>query len=299
MKKIKVCVVVGPTASGKSDFAVEIAKKYNGEIISGDSMQIYKEMNIGTAKPSLKQMQGIRHHLIGMVSVTENFSVARFVDLAQKCVNEITCRGKLPIICGGTGLYIDSLINGLDFSENEVDLDLRKSLKDRVIKEGIAKIYDELKEIDPEYAALVHPNNEKKVIRALEFYMTSGITMSEQKRISQQSGPRYDANMIGLTYKDRQILYQRINNRVDDMMKNGLLDEARNLYKLKLSDTARGAIGYKEMFEYFDKKCDLEDAIENIKRASRRYAKRQLTWFNRNKKIKWIYKDECSLEDLV
>ncbi len=299
MAKPKICVIVGPTASGKSDFAVEFAKKNNGEVISADSMQIYKEMNVGTAKPTKEQMQNIQHHLIGIVSVSENFNVAEFVDLANECISKITEKGKLPIVCGGTGLYVDSLLNGIDFSKNEVDFDLRRSLQKMVNQGKVSKLYDELKEIDPEYAARVHPNNEKRVIRAIEFYKTNGITMTEQKRLSLLKEPKYDANIIGITYKNRDILYDRINKRVDLMMKKGLLDEARKLYKMQLSDTAKGAIGYKELFEYFDGKCTLEESVENIKRSSRRYAKRQLTWFRKNDKINWIYKDECSLGDLM
>ncbi len=299
MAKPKICVIVGPTASGKSDFAVEFAKKNNGEVISADSMQIYKEMNVGTAKPTKEQMQNIQHHLIGIVSVSENFSVAEFVDLANECISKITEKGKLPIVCGGTGLYVDSLLNGIDFSKNEVDFDLRRSLQKMVNQGKVSKLYDELKEIDPGYAARVHPNNEKRVIRAIEFYKTNGITMTEQKRLSLLKEPKYDANIIGITYKNRDILYDRINKRVDLMMKKGLLDEARKLYKMQLSDTAKGAIGYKELFEYFDGKCTLEESVENIKRSSRRYAKRQLTWFRKNDKINWIYKDECSLGDLM
>lgn len=299
MAKPKICVIVGPTASGKSDFAVEFAKKNNGEVISADSMQIYKEMNVGTAKPTKEQMQNIQHHLIGIVSVSENFSVAEFVDLANECISKITEKGKLPIVCGGTGLYVDSLLNGIDFSKNEVDFDLRRSLQKMVNQGKVSKLYDELKEIDPGYAARVHPNNEKRVIRAIEFYKTNGITMTEQKRLSLLKEPKYDANIIGITYKNRDILYDRINKRVDLMMKKGLLDEARKLYKMQLSNTAKGAIGYKELFEYFDGKCTLEESVENIKRSSRRYAKRQLTWFRKNDKINWIYKDECSLGDLM
>lgn len=299
MAKPKICVVVGPTAAGKSDFAVEFAKKNNGEVISADSMQIYKEMNVGTAKPTKEQMQNIQHHLIGIVSVSENFNVAEFVDLANECISKITEKGKLPIVCGGTGLYVDSLLNGIDFSKNEVDFDLRRSLQKMVNQGKVSKLYDELKEIDPEYAARVHPNNEKRVIRAIEFYKTNGITMTEQKRLSLLKEPKYDANIIGITYKNRDILYDRINKRVDLMMKKGLLDEARKLYKMQLSNTAKGAIGYKELFEYFDGKCTLEESVENIKRSSRRYAKRQLTWFRKNDKINWIYKDECSLGDLM
>ena len=299
MAKPKICVVVGPTAAGKSDFAVEFAKKNNGEVISADSMQIYKEMNVGTAKPTKEQMQNIQHHLIGIVSVSENFNVAEFVDLANECISKITEKGKLPIVCGGTGLYVDSLLNGIDFSKNEVDFDLRRSLQKMVNQGKVSKLYDELKEIDPGYAARVHPNNEKRVIRAIEFYKTNGITMTEQKRLSLLKEPKYDANIIGITYKNRDILYDRINKRVDLMMKKGLLDEARKLYKMQLSNTAKGAIGYKELFEYFDGKCTLEESVENIKRSSRRYAKRQLTWFRKNDKINWIYKDECSLGDLM
>lgn len=294
MKK-DIYAVVGPTASGKSDFAIMLAKKIDGEIISVDSMQIYKEMNIGTAKLSKEEMQGVVHHMIDIISVKENFSVAQFVSMVEKVIYDIYDRGKIPILCGGTGLYVDSVLKGVNFSEQGVDQKLRSSLFDRVKEVGKETLWRELFELDPDYAKSIHPNNIKRVIRALEFCRSSGRTMTEQKKLTEQLKKKYDATIYGLTYANREILYDRINQRVDLMMQRGLLQEAKSLYDMDLSSTAKGAIGYKELFEYFDGKCTLDDAVDNIKSASRKYAKRQLTWFRKNKNIIWIYKDKDEL----
>lgn len=294
MKK-EIYAVVGPTASGKSNFAIMLAKKIGGEIISADSMQIYKEMNIGTAKISKKEMQNIAHHMIDIISVTENFSVAQFVNMAKKIILDIYDRGKIPIICGGTGLYVDSVLKNFSFSEQDVDQKLRDSLLDRMNKFGTEELWKELFELDPDYAKYIHPNNIKRVIRALEFCTLSGRTMTEQKKLTEQLDQRYDTTIYGLTYASRETLYDRINQRVDLMMERGLLQEAKSIYEMDLSSTAKVAIGYKELFEYFEGKCTLDDAVDNIKNLSRKYAKRQLTWFRRNKNIIWIYRDKDEL----
>lgn len=294
MKK-EIYAVVGPTASGKSDFAIMLAKKIGGEIISADSMQIYKEMNIGTAKLSNEEMQGVSHHMIDIISVTEDFSVAQFVNVVEKIILDIYDRGHIPILCGGTGLYVDSVLKSVNFSGQDVDQKLRDSLVARVKKVGKDELWQELFDLDPEYAKSIHPNNVKRVIRALEFCRSSGRTMTAQKKWTEQLEQKYDATIYGLTYANRETLYDRINKRVDLMMQRGLLQEAKSIYKMDLSSTARCAIGYKELFEYLDGKCTLDEAIGNIKSASRKYAKRQLTWFRRNKNIIWIYKDKDEL----
>ncbi|TQI65848.1 tRNA (adenosine(37)-N6)-dimethylallyltransferase MiaA [Clostridium sp. KNHs216] len=291
-EKIPVAAVVGPTASGKSRLAVELALSRNGEVISADSMQIYKGMNIGTAKPTAEEMRGVPHHLIDFAPLSQPFSVADYVSLASDCISEVYARGRLPVIAGGTGLYIRSLLQNIRFTENDKDEALRKDLAEKAEKLGVQTLIDELRSFDPASAQRIHPNNLGRVIRAIEIYRTTGVTMTEQLELSRQMPSPYDACIIGLDFQDRQKLYDRINLRVDRMMQEGLLAEAEEILNRPGAQTAMQAIGYKELLPYFRSECSLDEAVESIKRESRRYAKRQLTWFRRDENIHWIMVDE-------
>ncbi len=293
MKKIPIIAVVGPTASGKTSLAVEICCRLNGEVVSADSMQIYREMDIATAKPTPDEMKGIPHHLIDFLDMGCGFSVADYVSAAHGVIRDISDRGKLPVICGGTGLYVDSLIENIRFEKTVSNTPLREELKELARNKGGAYLLDMLKEADPETASRLHENNLNRIIRALEVYKTTGETMSEQIKNSRSEESPYDACIIGLDYKDRQVLYERIGKRVDIMIQSGLLEEAERILAVPSLKTARQAIGYKELAPYFDGSTQLEECILNLKQATRRYAKRQLTWFRRNKSIIWLYPDEA------
>ncbi len=288
MEKTPVIAVVGPTASGKTSLAVEIAKRYNGEVVSADSMQIYKGMDIATAKPTAEEMQGIRHHLIDFVSPYEKYSVARYIEDATKAVEEIRSRAKLPVLCGGTGLYAESFLNNIRFEEEPDNEQMRTQLTARLENEGAAKLLEELRKIDPEAAAGLHQNNAGRIIRALEVYYLTGETATQRRLRSVAEPSRYDVFWIALSFPDREYLYDRINQRVDIMLENGLEEEARDFLKNKQADTAAQAIGYKELSGWFDGRICREEAIENLKRETRRYAKRQITWFKRNNNIHYI-----------
>lgn len=291
--KTKLLVIVGPTASGKTGLSIEIAKAYDGEIISADSMQIYRGMNIATAKPLDDEMQGVKHHLIDFLDTDEVYSVGRFVEDAQKVIEDISGRGKLPIVCGGTGLYIDSLINGISFMENSSDSGLRAELTELAEKKGVDYLLKMLLEFDPySYMRLYEEKNVKRIVRAIEFYKTTGKTITEQNENSRSDEPQYDNVIIGLTAKDRNYIYDRINKRVDMMVKNGLVDEAKLVLDSQLSDTSSKAIGYKQLLPYFNGEASLEECIDKIKTETRHYAKRQMTWFRRNESIIWINIDE-------
>ena len=292
-KKIPLIAVVGPTASGKSRLAVELALFKNGEIVSADSMQIYKGMTIGTAKPTKSEMRGITHHLIDFIDLSQPFSVADYVTHAKACIEDIYARGKLPIIAGGTGLYVRSLLNNIQFSDSDKNEGLRRELADRVTKEGVQSLIDELNQFDPQSASRIHPNNVGRVIRAIEIYRTTGVTMTQQIEKSCSLPSPYDACIIGLDFADRQLLYDRINSRVYDMLHDGLVEEAREVLLQPNSKTALQAIGYKELLPYFQNKITLQQAIENIKQETRHYAKRQLTWFHRDEFVHWIMVDTC------
>ena len=292
-KKIKVLCISGPTASGKTSLSVALAKELSAEIISADSMQIYKGMDIATAKPSLEERQGIPHHLMDYVNPDELYSVARYVQDATIAAKDINSRGNLPIIVGGTGLYTDSLINGIEFSEGEVDLKLRTALQSRLQNEGIDSLLDVLESVDPESANKMRiERNPKRIIRALEIFYTTGITMTEQNKRSKEKGSEFDAVKIALNFRDRELLYQRINRRVDIMVEMGLVEECKNFLENYEGITSKQAIGYKELRPYFDDEKTLEDCIETLKQSTRRYAKRQLTWFNRDPEIQWFYVDD-------
>ena len=292
MDKKKIVAVVGPTASGKTSLAVELAKKFNGEVVSADSMQIYKGMDISSAKPTEDEMQGIKHHLISVKENDERYSVADFVSDAKRICMDIVSQNKLPIICGGTGLYIDSFVNNIEFIDEGFSDEIRQKLFSRLDNEGADALYNELSAIDSRYADTINKNNIKRVIRALEIYYSTGNTMTRQKELSKKNKPEFDAFYIGINFRDRNTLYERINNRVDRMIVDGLVDEAREFLLLNDVKTAGQAIGIKELKPYFECKISLEEAVEKIKQETRRYAKRQLTWFKRNDAVHWIYADE-------
>ena len=293
MEKTKIICVVGATASGKTDLAVKLAKAVDGEIISADSMQVYKNMPIATAVATKEEQDGVVHHLVEFLDADQTFSVADFVERAKVLIDEITARGRVPIVAGGTGLFVDSLVKNISFSEVGSNAEIRNELAEKSNEE----LYERLLKLDPNAAEDIHPNNRKRVIRALELCM-SGTSKTEQNENSMLIDSPYDALYIGIGYKDRQKLYDRINKRVDLMLEAGLENEARQMLG-KQGLTARQAIGHKELQPYIDGKITLDEAIENLKRETRRYAKRQLTWFRRNENINWLYADEMSMDELV
>ncbi len=297
MNKPLVAVVVGPTASGKTSLGIEIAKRLGGEIVSADSMQIYKNMDIATAKPTPDELAQAKHHLIGFLDPGEDFSVAKYKELATQAIDDILSRGKLPVIVGGTGLYIDTVINNTEFLDYEKS-DIRAKLEKRAENEGIEVLFNELQDIDPETAKRLHINDSKRIIRALEVYHSVGKTITQQCEMSHLNESKYRFCVIGLTAENRQFLYDRINLRVDLMMEEGLVEEAVQFFALKLGSTAKQAIGYKELRPYLDGFVSLEEATEKLKMETRRYAKRQLTWFRRNKNINWLSIDTMEKESL-
>ncbi len=298
--KIKLITVVGPTASGKTRLGVELAKRYGGEVISADSMQIYKGMQIATAKPAVEEMQGIPHHLMDFLEPNQTYSVAMFVDDAKKCIEDIFSRGKIPVIVGGTGLYVDSLLNNISFHESQRDTGLSEKLRELYYTEGVDYLLDMLRKFDGESAErLETEKNPKRIIRAIEFYKTTGITITEQNKNSKSEESPYKAIKLGLNFEDRQKLYDRINKRVDLMVEAGLVSEAKRVFNSELSFTSVKAIGYKELFPYLKGELPLEECIEKLKQETRRYAKRQITWFKRDKEINWLYPDKAdSFEQL-
>lgn len=298
-EKIPVAAVVGPTASGKSRLAAELALRLGGEVISADSMQIYEGMDIGTAKPTAAEMRGVPHHLIGTVPLTHPFSVADYVAEAAKVIAQIRARGSLPVLTGGTGLYVRSLLQNIAFTESDRDGALRAALGEKAAREGAQALVEELARFDPESARRIHPNNIPRVIRAIEIYRTTGVTMTEQLRRSREAPSPYRSCVIGLDFQDRQTLYDRINRRVDEMMENGLLAEAEKIFRQEGARTAAQAIGYKELFPYLRGEITLSEAVEKIKCETRHYAKRQLTWFRRDEEIHWLPADTLSFEQLA
>ena len=290
MPSKKILVIVGPTASGKTRMAVELAKAHNGEVVSADSMQIYRRMDIGTAKPTAEEMDGIPHHMIDVADPEEDFSVARYVELASACVDDILARGKLPIVAGGTGLYVDSLLSGRTFAAFSPESALRKELEEELAERGGEAMLEELSRVDPEAAARLHPNDHKRIVRALEVYRSTGKTISEHNRETQALPPRYEALTIGLNFQDRADLWARIDARVDQMAADGLEREVRELLSSGLSPrcTAMQAIGYKEFVAAVEGDMTWREAEELVKLRSRQYAKRQLTWFRRNPAVHWL-----------
>lgn len=291
-QKIPLVVIAGPTASGKTAAGVYLAKQLNGEVVSADSMQIYREMTIGTAKPVPEEMEGIPHHLIDFVDPSDSFSVAEYVQLAQQKIGEIHSRGKLPILVGGTGLYISSLVDNIQFSESESDIAYREQMIALAQQEGAQALWEKLNEVDPVAAQKIHPNNVGRVARALEVYHTTGIPISAHQERSRTKPSPYALCMMALSFRDRQKLYDRINLRVSLMVDQGLEQEARQLIQKGYGATSFQAIGYKEMGAYLAGEETLEEACEHIRQESRRYAKRQLTWFRRDERYQWFYAED-------
>lgn len=299
-KKIPLVSIVGPTASGKTSLSIQLAKLLDGEIISADSMQIYKGMDIATAKPTESEKQGIVHHLMDFLDADKTFSVAQYCKLAHSVIEDINNRGKLPILVGGTGLYVDSLINNIAFAQTESDEQLRNSLYQDYENNGADYLLEILAQFDSETAGkLAIEKNVKRIIRAIEVYKTTGVTMSEHNANSKLIKSPYKTVKIGLTATDRQFLYERINKRVDIMVENGLIDEARDTVNMNLSSTSSMAIGHKELMPYLNDESSLDTCIENLKMQTRHYAKRQLTWFKRDEEINWFYIDLINNDDLV
>ncbi len=279
----------GPTASGKTALSLALAKRFGGEVISADSMQIYRGLDIGTAKASAAEQAEVPHHLLDIKDPEEPFSVAEYVKLADACIRSLTGQQRLPLVVGGTGLYISSLLDGIAFAEQKNDPALRRALQTRAEAEGGMALYQELAAIDPEAAAKIHPNNQGRVIRALELYRLTGKTMTQQKAESRPAQAPYEALVFCLGAGERSALYERIDRRVDSMLQNGVLPEAELVWKNREKyKTAAQAIGYKEFFAYFDGTASLEECAEKLKQASRNYAKRQLTWFRRMPGVHWL-----------
>lgn len=291
--KETVISIVGPTAVGKSLLGIEMAKRFNGEVISGDSTQVYTGMDIGTAKVTKEEMDGITHHMIDIIPPDESFSVADFQLHAKKCIDDILRRGKLPILVGGSGLYIQAVLYNYNFSEQRRDESFTKQMEEMIEQEGPDQLYARLKEVDPVQASKVHPNNHRRLIRALEVYETTGMTMTEYQQQQQLESP-YNPIIIGLDM-DREVLYDRINQRVDHMIDTGLIEEVRNLIDRGYKDCqSMHAIGYKEIIQHISGSQPFEYAIDDLKQNSRKYAKRQLTWFRNKMNVQW-YKVEPTL----
>lgn len=286
----KVIVIAGPTASGKTGLSIELAKLYNGEIVSADSMQIYRRMDIGTAKATKAEQAQAVHHMIDVTEPDEDYSVSRYVEEAAKCCRDIIARGKMPIICGGTGLYIDSLLSGRDFAQKDDSSELREKLGEEYDRLGGDEMLRRLSQADPERAAKLHASDKRRIVRALEIFELTGMTITEHDDATKALPPRFEAKTILLNFKNRQDLYDRINLRVDLMAEQGLFEEVEALLNSGLSDecTAMQAIGYKEVVSALRGEISREEALERIKMGSRRYAKRQLTWFRRTEDALWI-----------
>lgn len=291
-EKKTVYVIGGPTASGKSNLAIELAKKINGEIVSADSMQIYKDMDIGTAKIKKDEMQGIKHYMIDIVTPEERYSVSRFKKEAEKAIDKILENGKVPIVVGGTGLYIDSLIYGIEFQDEKIDTEYREHLNQIAEKEGLENLYKQAQTIDPNAMLKISPNDKKRIIRVLEIYYKTGKTKTELEIESRSHEVKYNYKVYAITM-EREKLYDRIEQRVDTMIKQGLIDEVKNIIK-KYSGfpTAMQGLGYKEVVEFLENHITKDEMIEKIKKETRHYAKRQLTWFRKNKEIIWLNGEE-------
>lgn len=294
----KVVAIGGPTATGKTSLSVAIAKRFDGEIINADSMQIYQKLSIGTAKATSEEQQGVPHHLLDFLPPEQPYSVADFVSSAADLIGQITARGRLPLVVGGTGLYITSLLNGISFAPEQNDPALRQKLQREAETKGPGFLYNKLQETDPEYAAKVHPNNLPRIIRALELYELTGRKMSDQRRQSKPEHTPYRSLCLCLTCRDRTALYRRIDQRVDYMLEAGVLEEAELVWKNREKyKTAAQAIGYKEFFPYFENEKSLAECTVRLKQATRQYAKRQLTWFRHQNDAVWLYIDEENPEE--
>ena len=289
MKQKLICIA-GPTASGKTALSIALAKLLDTEIISSDSMQLYRGMDIGTAKPDMAERDGVVHHMFDVAEAGETFSVARYQQMADACAQEILSRGRIPIVCGGTGLYLYALIDGSTFSGDETNLEAREKYNAIAREQGAHALHEMLRKVDPESAERIHENNVKRVVRALEVYEQTGMTIGEMNARNKRPEPKYDAILFALCPTERQTLYDRIDRRVDQMVELGLLEEARRLLEQgRLTGTAGQAIGYKELVPYLQGQATLSDCLDTLKRASRNYAKRQLTWLRRDGRVNWIY----------
>ena len=298
MEKPMVIVIEGPTASGKTNLSIQLAKKIGGEIVCADSMQIYKEMDIGTAKVTKQEMQGIEHYVMDFVNPNERFSVADYKREAKKAIRQIIEKGKIPIVVGGTGLYIDALIYEIDYPEQEVDLTYRKQLEQEAQTKGLEELYKKAEEIDAQATHKISKTDQKRILRILEMYHTTGKTKTQLEAESRKNPPEYDYKVFALTW-ERQALYERIGKRVDQMIKQGLVQEVENIWKkYSCFPTAMQALGYKEVVEYLENKITKDEMIEKIKGQTRKYAKRQLTWFRKNKDVVWLA-GENKLEDNI
>ncbi len=285
-------VIAGPTASGKTALAVELCRRFNGEVISADSMQVYDTLTVGTARPTAEEMDGIPHHLMGFLPPDASFSVAKYAQLAHEAIADVSARGKLPILCGGTGLYIQAVVDNLSYEEQPASRELREQLRERIEREGGEVLLAELAQVDPETAARLHKNDHGRIIRALEIVQVTGHTITEQNAASRQVASPYRVCGFRLEYRERETLYARINRRVGAMLDNGLVREAEWLRSQPNTDTVRQAIGYKELEPYLQGNVTLEMAADALRQATRRYAKRQLSWFRRYDWLKPIYMDE-------
>ena len=292
--------IAGPTASGKTALAVELAKEFGGEVVSCDSMQVYRRLDIGTAKPSKDEMQGIVHHMLDVAEPDEDFSVSRYCEMATPIVDDILARGKTAIIAGGTGLYMDALIRGNDFAPFP-STGRREELESRADRDGIESLMDWLREIDPEAAAKLHLSDRKRIIRALEVYLETGETITAHNLKTQAIPPRYQPLWLGLDFADRAVLYDRIDRRVDIMLEQGLIAEIEGLLAAGIPKkcTAMQAIGYKEFLAAMDGQCTIAQAAEDVKKSSRHYAKRQLTWFRRNTNMHWLVRQGDGMEEII
>ena len=304
--KIKILAITGPTASGKTSLAIALARELGGEIISSDSMQIYREMDIGTAKPTREEQAAVKHHLIDILPPDAPYSCSDYVKDAEAAISDIVSRGKLPIFCGGTGLYLDRLLRGGNEDDAASDPALREELKQFYNQNGVDALYEKLVALDPEAAATIHKNNVKRVMRAIEICLITGQKKSEIDKKNSEMSDKYDATVITLSFNDRERLYERIDRRVDIMMNEGLLEETKKLLDMGVferSVTASQAIGYKELFPYLRGEATLESCIDELKRASRRYAKRQITWFSGKDYTKKVFVDNengmRTFEDIV
>ena len=287
----KVIFVVGPTASGKTDLSIKLAKEIGGVIVSADSMQFYKGIHIASAGPDIEEMGGIPHHLIEFLDLNEQFSVADYVIIARKKIKEIIGRGNIPIVVGGTGLYISALIENTEFVSVSTDETLRKKLEEEFDTLGGEEMLNILTKFDPQRAERLNAGDKRRIVRCFEIFETTGKSLTQQNELSHRNPPEFESLVLGITYKDREKLYERINKRVDIMLQKGLLEEAKTTYKNRNNKGAFQAIGHKELYGYFDGEHSLEEAAELLKQQTRRYAKRQLTWFRKNENIIWLYPD--------
>ena len=297
--KPKVIIIGGPTASGKSNLALELAQEIDGEIISCDSMQVYMEMDIGTAKPTKEDMQKVKHYMIDIVKPNESFNVVQYINMVKPIIQDVLKRNKVPILVGGTGLYVESLINNIEFVESENDYEYRKELEEFSKENGNEMLYDKLLSIDPEFANSIHVNDTKRIIRGLEVYHKTGNTMTYYNKKSREKESPYTFYLFGII-EDREKLYERINKRIDIMLEVGLIQEVENIYK-KYNDfpTAIQGLGYKEVVSYLNNEYSYEEMVEKLKMETRRYAKRQLTWFRRYKDMVWLDKEKMTTEDMI